>query len=234
MVKVLTTYLSRKGDPQLKRRYYPNRKDRMAMWYPGIERLGNIGVIFHDELDDNFMSWYPCVEFVKVGDYLYSSNDGRFIMFRDYLLEHPEVTDVWMTDLFDVRVNSLPELGDKLMVMTEPVINPRSGETGLWSRDRRWVRAILRRIGQDGTDILDKPMFNPGVWGGKRELVLPVLEEMVKKFDEYKVEETNANMFVFSQVLYNIVGMENIITGCPLHSEFKKYEDRTDCSFNHK
>jgi len=179
------------------------------------------------------MDRYPLVEFVKVGDYKYSSNDGRFFMFRDYLLEHSEIEYIFMTDLFDVRINSLPEPADKLYVMSEPEVNPQTGDDGKWNTERRWVRAMFRLFGYDGS-LIGKKLFNPGVWGGKRELVLDTLNKLCDRFDKANPGDANCNMLIFNQSMYNDIGEDNIITGYPLHSVFKGYEKRRDTNFNHK
>ena len=234
MKVVLSTYLTRKGEPQGKGTYKPNDHSLIKNWYEGIEQ----GVIFHDQLTDDFIIQYPKVKFIKVEDYPYSANDGRFVIFHKYLLDLPEIEDVFMTDLFDVKVNKIPDVDPEyfLYVMTEPRVNPELHIKNFWRTDWRWVRNAFNRCNNGCVDygLIGKTIYNPGVWGGKRENVIKTLELIIDRFKKKDVGEKNCNMLVFNQVMYHDIGCEKIFTGYPLHSAFKAYESDSKACFIHK
>jgi hypothetical protein len=79
-------------------------------------------------------------------------------------------------------------------------------------------------------------IYNAGILGGKREEVLNFLMNMEKLLLGLKINQQNKNlnMIIFNYVVYNIYN-ENVISGFPLHSKFKSYENnRKDVYFIHK
>jgi hypothetical protein len=222
-VSILSTYLTAKPDPQRLTLFAPDRSELVDGWYKGVCRHN--GVIFHDNLSCEFMAKYPKVEFVKVNVYRWSANDARFIMFRDYLLERPHIKGVFMTDLFDVTVNLVPQFDWDLNLLYV------SNEGLQWTNSRWAVSMFKKCSGFRG--LLGKTIFNPGVWGGNREVVLEVLNAMIDIFDKIDVAEKNCNMLVFNEVIHRYSSMQ-IVTGYPLHSRFRSYDNGSDAYFIHK
>lgn len=230
---LLTTYLTKKGDPQRTRSFGPDDSALIDNWYKGAKKYTS--VVFHDELSDEFIAKYPKVEFVRVEDYKYSANDGRFQMFKDYIDANPKITTVFMTDMFDVTVNKYPTNIDKLRVYAqrEPRRQPEIFNS-FWRNDSRWARKQFERLYSGEPDLLGKSIYNPGVWGGHRVVVLHIINLILAEFQRINVGEKNGNMLVFNKVLYHEVGEENIISGYPLHSRFRYYETDSDACFIHK
>ena len=214
MKVILSTYLTKKGDPQRKTFYQPNDHNLISAWYEGIEN----GVVFHDQLTEEFVSNYPKVKFIKVDSYPHSTNDGRFILYRDYLIEHKEIDQLFMTDLFDVKVNYFPELDDSLYIANE-------GRS--WNLHNKWIRDCFDRCGIYG--LQGKIIYNAGVIGGKREVILPFLNELAECLEP--VGERNCNMVLVNYLVHK---MRNVVTGYPLHSEFKRYQSDSKAAFIHK
>lgn len=220
MKEVLTTYLTKKGDPQRAKKIaaLPNNEVCMIPWYPACDS----GVVFHDELSEEFISKYPRTQFVKVTEYPYSCNDGRFGLFQAYLEKNPGVDEVWMTDLFDVKVNYLPKIEKGMLFV--------SNEGQDWHMDTPWMREKHRLF--DTSALQGRLVYNPGVWGGHRDIVLPILDEITKQFCRIKVGSKNANMVVFNKVIHSLD--IPIITGYPLHTKFKSYQNDEKAAFQHK
>lgn len=236
MKAILTTYLTKKGNPQRGNDYQPNDPKLMQLWYDSASKLEDVKlVIFHDELDDEFMMMYPRVEFVRVSYYRYSANDSRFEFFYNYLRRHLEIKDVFMTDLFDVKVNRLPEVPLlRLFVSTEPRQQPDNG-LAFWRRESSWCyNQFMRAYGQVDHVLMGKNFYNPGAWGGNRDFVLNVLQLIIHELDSIRPDNKNVNMVVFNTILYTKVLQKNIVTGYPYHSRFKYYETDSNACFIHK
>jgi hypothetical protein len=226
---VFTTYLTKKSDPQGASVFPPNVDVYMKYWYQGIDK----GVIFHDELNDAFKQNYPKVTFVRVFDYPWSANDQRFSFYLDYILKHEELDDCWFTDLFDVTINHLPKIENNKVVYV-------SNEENYWCNSK-WSRMQFKNANVTGeryekllNEEYDKRIiYNPGVWGCKRERAIFLLSSMVTMMEVLDVKERNCNMFVFNEVIHRLRD-EDIITGYPLHSKFKAYEKDSKAYFVHK
>jgi hypothetical protein len=216
MKVILTTYLTRKGDPQ-RSEVQPNDPEKMKLWYPACD----VGVVFHDELSDQFINIYSKTEFICIPSYPYSCNDGRFVIFLEYLKKSPDVKEVWMTDLFDVKINYLPKVSNELFV---------SNEGWTWSMDTNWMQEKHRLF--DTKSLQGKIIYNPGIWGGHRDIVIPILEEITEQFRVLRVGQKNANMVVFNKIIHKYKG--KIETGYPLHTEFKQYQHDGTAAFEHK
>lgn len=236
MKAILTTYLTKKGNPQKGSNFKPNDPNLMKLWYDSASKIKDIKlVIFHDELDEEFMNMYPSVEFVKVAYFRYSANDSRFEFFYNYLRHHQEIKEVFMTDLFDVKVNKLPEVPIlRLFVSTEPRYQP--GNTmAFWRRESAWCyNQFMRAYGQVNHILMGKNFYNPGAWGGNRDFVLKVLKLVIDELNKIQPSNKNVNMVVFNTILYTKVLQNNIVTGYPYHSKFKHFEMNSDACFIHK
>lgn len=227
---ILSTYLIRKGNPQGGSSYTANNYDLMQKWYPALGK----GVIFHDCLSNDFIDDFPATKFVKVTKYPYSANDGRFYLFYQYLKKNKHIKTVFMTDLFDVKINCLPEVKpDTLYVQREPRV--QKGTKTFWRADWSWAKHQFDKVGgYEHLGLIGKSIYNPGVWGGSRELVMCILEEMLEAFKDYEVEEKNANMVIFNQVIYTLFSPQDIVSGYPLHSDFKSFDINSEACFIHK
>lgn len=221
MREILTTYLTKKGDPQRAKdtAAKPNDHGKMKLWYPA----SGCGVIFHDELSEEFMSHYPRTQFVKVADYPYSCNDGRFYLFKKYLEQNPGVDEVWITDLFDVKVNYIPKVEDRKTLYV-------SNENQNWHDRTSWMKEKYKLF--NCRDLLGKLVYNPGVFGGHREVILPLFDAILAEFRRVKVGMKNGNMVAFNRAVHEFKGP--IVTGYPLHTHFKSYENDEKAAFQHK
>ena len=77
-------------------------------------------------------------------------------------------------------------------------------------------------------------IYNAGILGGNRENVIKFIKNMIYIFNliDNKNKDKNNNMAVFNIVSENT---KNIITGTPLHSDFKEFQNnRKDVYFIHK
>lgn len=218
---ILTTYLTKKGDPQRAAadRAKPNDPTKMGMWYPPPE--GCKGIVIHDELSKEFMDQYPEVMFLPAGNYPYSCNDGRFWLFADFLRLNAD-DQVWVSDLFDVKVNYLPDMEENTLYV--------SNEGQNWHLRTGWMREKHRLF--NTSDLQGKMVYNPGVFGGCHDVMVPFIEDVKKELLRMNVGMKNGNMVAFNRVVHRFKG--TIVTGYPLHTRFKAYENDSKAAFQHK
>lgn len=237
MELLLSTYLTKKQDPQRGVAHLPNDPTLIDGWYAGAKKYN--AVVFHDELSKPFTDKYPEIKFVKVEKYPYSSNDGRFKLFYDYIKKTKSAEVIFMTDLFDVKVNSIPlDINyDWIYAQQEP--RTRGPLKTFWRADWGWARNQFTKCFGDNLGdpnyykgLIGKSVYNAGVWGGSRDMVLKVCKLMLDKFELYKVGDKNCNMLLFNETLYNDIGEKNIESS--IASTFMAYEENSSASFVHK
>jgi hypothetical protein len=229
---VLTSYFTSCSDPQGKATIKPDEFELLKPWADSIQKHGLTGVIFHDELSDEFINRHENrhLRFVRVPPSpSLSLNDYRFLVWRDWLSVNP-VDAVFFSDLFDVVVNRDPfsifeSLGRPLMLSHQ---GKYIGET------HYFIKNFKRVYGDITDDFKGLPELNAGVWGGAYSDVLRFLV-IVSKELESALCPFNANMPVFNWVAYRRIGLENFWSeGEPFHSEFQKYDYGADVAFVHK
>jgi len=232
---IMTTYFCKKKDPQRIKYASCNDINYIKVWYDSIKKLDLNGIIFHDGLDNEFIKKYKTdkINFIYINssDYNLSLNDLRFLVYLEYLEKNKNIKNVFMTDGNDVTVKMNPfEKLDFKNIYAGSEKNP-----GLkWVNIKVEVYNKNNKLNFDRNKI--KLLYNAGILGGNRENILIFLEKMKEKFlnidDKYK--NSNLNMIVFNDIIYNEINID-IKTGFPLHSVYKKYENkRDDVFFIHK
>lgn len=203
-------------------------------------------VVLHNELDKAFVRRHTrngggsSISFLKVDLTKYppgSPNDVRFFIYRDLLLEHPEWDTVFLTDLSDVSVRHNP---CQIVFCSGPEYLYVGSETKLfrpsWFIERsfesiggRYLRWYKRRPRNAELNL------NTGVIGGKHQVLFAFLNELVATLSTTH-KGMAYDMAALNWVLrtkYNKTA--DVITGFPLHSEFKMFEEgRGDVYFVHK
>lgn len=239
---ILTSYLTGTPDPQRGESVKPDDDERMTLAKSAI-RHGQKVVIFHDQLSDAFTrNWsnYLC-EFVKVETHPeLSCNDARFGYFHDWLQDH-EVDQVWINDLFDVRVGSDPVKyfeqapGKALHVGThyhgETLYRFKEGSP-TYGTHERWLQQIYGGV---PSFLAGWPILMAGTWGGARQHVLRALELLTTEIAATAPKKRNSNLTAFNVICYRDFGAENLHTpGFPLVSEFGKHQHDSKAVWIHK
>ncbi|EDQ91461.1 uncharacterized protein MONBRDRAFT_31460 [Monosiga brevicollis MX1] len=226
---VLTTYLTSVADPQHRIRRHPDQYGYMRGWHLSLVQLNLNGIIFHDELGSNFVSsLQPSgMNFVRMSVGSRSTNDARFYAYLDHLRAHPSLSRVLMTDASDVILQADPF--DLMSSVNDDVLFVGHDNDLFDSmRSMPWLRASLQECDMharlpDLEDVLDRPlMFNAGVFGGHRTVVLEFLARMVSVLDELP-PDVNCNMAAFNYVIHKHF-MERLYTGYPFTSHFWLHE----------
>ena len=230
---ILTSYFTSQEDCQRNKSVSPNRVRYMLDWLVSVRDQGLTAVVFHDQLDSGFcqrvMQYHPGVSFVQVSPPLNrTTNDARFYAYLNYLYTQPDLTRVLLTDISDVRFLRNPFdlmrlLGDWLYIGTDIDIFPNMGS-------QRWITEHLE--GCFGTHALHhgplRPLmsqdtvYNAGVIGGSRHIMLALLEHVVQYLDT-TAPSLNCNMPAVNYVVHRYFHRQ-VYTGFPLTSRFLSFQ----------
>tara|TARA_Y100000385_G_scaffold246985_1_gene266683 strand:+ start:1288 stop:2052 length:765 start_codon:yes stop_codon:yes gene_type:complete len=238
---ILTCYFNTKKDPQAgassqhKDFVDSNSYDYMYSWYMSMNHIGLSGIIFHDNLSEEFIEKYETdkIKFIKVELGSYSTNDERFIIYSMYL-EKAKYKKVFMTDISDVFIKKDPfELigDDYLHIGKDMEQTPKLGMNG-------WCVQKANQLIQEGKgqlkvnqDFAEMTLMNAGVIGGRLNIVLELIRNMSKVFEILKSNNNN-NMMTLHYVIYKMNLKSK--TGYPLTSKFKQFEITSDACIIHK
>lgn len=237
---IFTTYFCNKLDPQRKTHAPCNDFTYIEPWYRSVEKLNLRGIVFHDGMSQDFINKFQTArirfEWVDPSRFIYSLNDTRFLIYHDYLMSHPEIQNVFMTDGNDVTIVQDPFLA---MHSNKVYVGSETGDM----KNNRWFNRRVKFLNSGNHTYTFKlsrfranKVYNAGILGGSYEICLEFLSEMVRKFKSLDVaqRELNLNMAVFNHTVYNGF-LHRSVTGDPLHSEYKAYQnDRRDVWFIHK
>lgn len=222
---IASCYFTTIPDPQRKTVTPNNNVTYIRKWY---ESLKDKGIIFHDDLSDQFISWFPKIEFIKVRSPNKDLYKYRWIVYFDYLCRHKEIESIFFTDLWDVIINN------------EPIIKKETLYCGDENRDfAQWFKhsaiPAIKRL-PEYNDLLEKKklLLNPGIVGGDWQTMYDFLQDMCNIIDSlnYADKEISGDMAIFNYVIYS--HFLNIIHGYPVNSRYKEYETRSNAWFIHK
>lgn len=231
---ILTTYFTQKEDPQrIGVHHESDQFGKIQKWYESVTRLGMHAVIFHDGLSREFTEQYTNdnVQFVPYSLQTGRSlNDERFYCYRDFLRAHPEVEQVFMTDLFDVDFLRNPF---NLIDEGKYDFYAQEGMGGLLNGKKRYAANQMKCV-YGRVFYPDRVSLNAGIIGGRRDKVLALLELMTTDLSGDE-KGHNTHTGVFNRRIHDVCpDATRICYGFPLHSEFKKYEEDQDFYIRHK
>ena len=231
---IFTSYFTSNADPQRAKRRKANRFQYMKDWYDSVHETNLSAVVFHDDLDTTFVSKLTSnrVAFHRVPSLAgRSTNDARFYAWYDYLLDNPDVDRVLLTDISDVTfqknpfdfMNVLNDDERRLFVGQDIDLFPNMETMG-------WVMKRLRQCYGDASvesgEIASVKrlhlVYNAGVIGGSRRVVLPFLERVTRALD-HTPPSLNCNMPAVNYVIHKHFD-DYVYTGYPLTSRFMRYQ----------
>jgi len=226
---ILTTYFTTKPDPQRGKKWDPDSMALMSGWIDSLTSLNLNGVIFHDE-PINGGSINQNVELIQYKQRTnWSCNDERFLCWLEYLKDHDEISRVFLTDLFDVSFYKNPF--DVMGMKHDLYVGCGAGFPRKIG-DNKW---LSKRMLAAYKSVLhaDKCTVNAGVIGGRRTVIITLLDYMMIDFERINGEE-NLNMAIFNNAVYDLFFEDRIIIGPPVTSLFKKYETTGNFAIRHK
>lgn len=230
---ILTSYFTSSHDYQRKKSMHPNRSRYMLDWLVSVRDLGLRAVVFHDELDPAFQQrvsqFHPGISFRHVPPPLNrTTNDARFYAYLSYLRSNPDLDHILLTDISDVRFLRNPFdlmrlLGDWLYIGTDIDIFPNMGT-------QRWILERLEgcfgshalRHGPLHRLLSQDTVFNAGVIGGSRHVVMALVERVTQYLDTAP-PDLNCNMPAVNFVTHRHFHKQ-VFTGFPLTSRFFSFQ----------
>jgi hypothetical protein len=229
---ILTCYLTERQDPQRRFFWWPNNDLAVEKWIASVERLGLHGIIFHDTLSEDFaQKWARAnVAFRRIRwSTPWSALEERVRIYSNWLTqESGHFEKVLTTDLTDVEFYrdpfALMDDPGKLYIGSEPTL--------IGDCDYMKLR-MLETYGEITNS--DKQVLNPGILGGHYETVARFLCRWLEEMERsvVRVPPPPHDMSSINRLIYR----ENVqlITGAPLHTEFRKMEGpESGCCIRHK
>ena len=219
----LSCYLTERKDPQRGKFWEPNNSAVVKGWIESVERLGLTGLIFHDNLSDQFIEdWASAnVQFKKIAwKTPWTAAEERVRIYFDWLRENPEYVKIMTTDLSDVEFyrDPFPLMSDpdELYLMIEG-----------WSIGRSCLKTWMR---SNYGEVLysDELICNPGVLGGARNMMLSFLERWLNEMSLRPLKSPSPpgqlpDWSPCDIVCYNVLIRRERIpftSGPPLHTRF--------------
>jgi hypothetical protein len=244
---ICTTYFSQKPHPNdpndsavigrdLDGRVLQNDIKYIKPWYESINDLKLNGIVFYDNLDQDFINTYRTnnVNFIKVNPSYYSNNDWRFFVYRDYLSDH-KYDSVFLTDGSDVSVVTDP---DKI-IEDYPYIDLFVCKDSIKLSQFPYLsihnQAKWQNINWFVKHHQTLPLINMGVIGGNYKNMMEFLHLFCQTRIRLGNPDFNSDMWIGQYVFRYELSHKNIMIGEPFTSVFKNYEnDRKDVYFIHK
>lgn len=200
---LLSTYFTSKNDPMRSFKQADDNFEYFRNWYESVEELGIWGVIFCDNISDEFKGKYETerIFFIKCKLGPHSLNDERFFIFHEFVQHLKSDAYVVSTDINDVIVNKNPlELLEK---HPEKLLVGRgirkTWKDGIWALQalKHFNRKFKRRL---PASFFNYPMFTPGTIGGKKDSVETIYQQMISIFAELG-DDGNYDMQVFNYIM---------------------------------
>jgi hypothetical protein len=232
---ILTNYFTGKKDSQRggTNQFEPNQFENIKGWYDSILANQLHGLIFHDQLSEDFVGKYTN-DYISFEKYelkkRYSLNDDRFFCWSEWLLQHEEVESLFCTDLFDVDF-----FGNPFHLMDPLRYDLYCGDANGAKMDE-WVNNRMEWA-YGKTFHAGKIKFIAGIMGGTRENMLRLFQAMTRDFEKAKRgtrKGKNMNMGVFNKCVHDLFEQDRILFGSPLNSRFKKFEGQGNFCIRHK
>lgn len=201
---VLSNYFTSKIDPQRKIKQVSNNFDYIKEWYNSIIINDLKAIIFHDNLDFEFVSKYETekIKFIKCSLGNMSLNDERFFVFNEYLNQIDNSCYILISDINDVIIRKSPL---ELFLKSPQKLFIGRDEQYNW-RSRSWSLHEIREFHYKfnykiPSSFLYCPMFNAGLIGGEVTIIRELLDNMQSLFVKINNHENN-NMIVLNLILF--------------------------------
>lgn len=223
---IFTSYFTSSVDPQRAKKRKANQFQYMKSWYDSVTRLDVQAFVFYDDLASSFIDRVSTknVAFRHVSLNKRSTNDARFYVWYRYLIDHPSISHVLLTDISDVEFQKDPFhlmdiLGDWLYIGQDIDLFPNM-------ESMPWLMTRLRQcFGDDSVDHGEIAsvkklhlVYNAGVIGGPRGIILTFLHRVINVLD-MTPPHLNCNMAVINYVAHKYFD-DHVFTGFPLTSRF--------------
>lgn len=243
---IATVFFSGKIDPQRNIKYSSDF-DYVERWYSCVRDLDMNAVIFHDCLADDVVGCFSTekIKFVKVDSYRHQNfcaADYRWILYYDYFMSN-KFDNIFVTDCNDVIVKCPPFhlIKENQICIGEECDVPSLGLVNVIGKSP-WCRGVYS-YAYANFHYWDRGILNCGIVGAKYNDFIFFVGKMKSEILRINPQKSDCDelgipftidMAVLSYVAYTYFD-GRIISGFPLHSDYKKYQlDRSDVCLIHK
>lgn len=200
-------------------------------WWTTIDRLGLHATVLASGWTDAALRVIqtPRISVVHVQPGPRHIFHERHVLVRDYLQASADER-VFVTDGSDVAFKKDP---------FELVRQAGTARRLFVGRERHRIlfcRCVRREMRQQFGRIWFplRPVLNPGILGGRREIVLEALERIITLAQQAGDRLVLSDMGIVNRALHAAFRPEELVTGFPLHSRFKGWEFDTTAAILHK
>ena len=268
---VMTTYFTKQDNPQknylsihsnpnsIVNNVEPNDHNIVKPLFDSVRKNNVKLVVFHDELSEDYINYYPNITFIKINKLKTNSIDSRWEIYLQYLY-NINIKYAFMVDCFDVTLTKNPfKLFD---IFGERLFVGRDIANSI--KDLDWNLSRLPRIFEHTTYLdpekytsylLNSPFYNAGLIGGNRQILINTLRFICNIIDKVKCDDfcdmevlnytlfrLYSNSFNYRENKSSVLNTKNdldsqndiVFTGYPFNSAFKQFEMNSDAYFIHK
>ncbi len=229
--RVIAVMMTSKPDPQRGEKIGSDYLQYMHPWWATIDRVGLTGTVLHDGLPAECVTAATTdrIAFALAQPSELPILHDRHRLVRDYL---QEIDDryVFVTDISDVAFKRDPfhlieqdQQQHRLFIGSEPKTIGN-------------CRCLRKEMTDQFGELLyaDRQVVNPGILGGERTEVLSLLNHILDCIDQLKDRLLNSDMSIINKIVHDQYQPDELFTGLPLHSRFKKFEYGTTAAILHK
>ncbi len=229
--RVIAVMMTSKPDPQRGEKISSEYFEYMKPWWTTVNRVGLTGTVLHDGLPE------ACVTSAttdRVGFAHTQPSDlpllhDRHRIVRDYL-QAIDDRYVFVTDISDVAFKRDPF----------PIIEQDAGQHRLLIGSERKTIGQCRCLRKETVDQFgtllhaERQVVNPGILGGERTELIRLLDAVLECIDQHRDRLLNSDMSIINKVVHDLFEPSELLTGFPLHSQFKKWEFHSTAAIMHK
>lgn len=253
---VFACYFTKRKDPQHGiLRSIPDI-NYIKPWYDSIRKLNINGIIIHDEIDEAFIKQYQTekIQFRKYTAGKYAIFDERWILYYMFISQ-TNIKRAFCTDISDVYITANPFIPfnkDDALYIGRDNTNKIRHSGWMLSEIDRFVMNSSYKI---PPSFVFQKLYNVGIVGGSRKILLFFFSKVIdlilltdsEPYKEMTVFNLIIHKYFFPRLYYspnepkltnpksdNISSHANLISGYPLNSEFKKYDNNSRALFIHK
>ena len=228
-------------------------------WVNSISDLNLQGIIFHNNFSEATLLKHQNkkIIFLKIDyEYQFNPNVYRYFIYRDFLLDHPEIENIFVTDVSDAVAIQNPFEQNLFLENTGENYNENSKENSEQNSGKIFCGDEPKQLDNDwmiehSTHLRNKipnysnyekifaeeTLLNCGIIGGHRIVMLEFLKKLCALHKNYNYDNQTAftgDMGAFNYLVRTKFNTR-LIHGEPVNTIFKAYQtDRNDCWFRHK
>ncbi len=254
---IVTCYFTLKPDPQTGSIRNAADFKYIQPWYDSIMKIGAHGIVLHDGLEQAFIEEFSNdkVQFRYCNLGNYSIFEERWLLYHLLLKNMVNLKSVFFTDSNDVIITKNPFLHSKI---SSSFLVGRDNANRI--KDSGWLKTECDKFVEESNYKIPRTyeyqwVYNAGVCGGSRNLMLFVTNEMsnliFKTSSNFHKDMTLLNLVIHNHFFPKLSSKnwdqklvdtakdstsshENLITGYPFNSGFKDFDNQSNAYFIHK